>query len=43
MQLDDGRCALYADEKPLGPFETKADACRAGLNEWEKWAVEAAA
>jgi hypothetical protein len=38
--LNDSWWAFYPNEKPLGPFETKADACRAGL---EAWGVDAAA
>jgi hypothetical protein len=35
MQFDNGWWALYDDEKPLGPFATKAEASRAGLQEWD--------
>jgi hypothetical protein len=34
MQFNDGWWAFFDDEKPLGPFETKAEAPRAGLEEW---------
>jgi hypothetical protein len=34
MEFSDGWWAFYDDEKPLGPFETKAEASRAGLEEW---------
>jgi hypothetical protein len=33
-QLADGWWAYYGDECPIGPFNTKAEAARAGLREW---------
>jgi hypothetical protein len=42
MQFSDGWWAFYPNEKPLGPFEIKADACRAGLQEWGDHLEEAA-
>jgi hypothetical protein len=34
MGLDDGWWAYRNDELPLGPFATKAEAARAGLEAW---------
>jgi hypothetical protein len=31
MEFHTGWWAFYGDERPLGPFDTKADASRAGL------------
>ena len=33
-QSHTGWWALYGDERPLGPFDTKAEAARAGLEAW---------
>jgi hypothetical protein len=34
MQFEDGWWAFYGDEPPIGPFDTKAEASRAGLEAW---------
>ena len=36
MQFHTGWWAFYGDERPLGPFDTKADASRAGLEAWAR-------
>ena len=34
MHLSDGWWAYCGDEKPIGPFNTKSEAARAGLKAW---------
>jgi hypothetical protein len=34
MQFDAGWWAFYGEEPPIGPFDTKAEASRAGLGAW---------
>jgi hypothetical protein len=34
MQFETGWWACYGDEPPIGPFDTKAEASRAGLEAW---------
>jgi hypothetical protein len=34
--MSDGWWAHRGDEKPIGPFATKADAARVGLQVWGK-------
>jgi hypothetical protein len=36
MRMSDGWWAHRGDEKPIGPFATKADAARVGLQVWGK-------
>jgi hypothetical protein len=36
MLRDGGWYAYYNEEKPLAPFETEAEAARAGLKAWRK-------
>jgi hypothetical protein len=34
IRFRDGWWACFRDERPLGPFDTEADASRAGLEAW---------
>ena len=36
MRLSDGWWAYHGVEKPIGPFATKAEAARVGLQVWGK-------
>jgi hypothetical protein len=34
MRFSDGWWACFANERPMGPFDTEAEASRAGLEAW---------